>query len=363
MRHRGISAGMIGLVIAAFRLSAIVGQVFWGNICDRYQTNRKVFIITSTLILIFSMLLFLASANWQFYAAAILLGFCQNSTATNMDTWLLKYYNGSQAVYGPALAIGSLGYGIFIFFYGKWIADYGFGIVPYFLIFFTCISILNAAFIPEAPIDSTVKKVKMNRSDMKILFKNSEFVFLLIILFFVGLTIMGMSQIKPMIWEHMDAGVVYHGYDLSAGIVLQVPVFFMATRFSRISAQKRLAVAVFLYLASVSMTIMATHPLMVVLATTIAGTGYGFILPSMREIVRKTAPEQMATTAQGLGDAMFLSVSGMTGAIISGLAIDIIGFKTLLIVFWFMQTLLFVFVLYKLSAKPGGNDRKGNVAL
>jgi len=347
LRQKGISAGLIGIIIASYRLSSIGGQIFWGNICDRYQSNKKVYILTNILIFICSMMLFKAAVSWQMVVSAMLLGFCQNPTLTNMDTWLLKYYNGSQAVYGPALAAGSLAYGIFIFFYGRQVAGHGFDIVPYFLGICVALSVINAAFTPEQPVDNTVRKVKMNKDDIKILFKNQEFIFLLIILFFVGFTMIGMNQIKPMIWEYMNAGVVYQGYDSSAAMVLQTPVFFAAASLSRIAPHKRLTVAVILYLVSVSIALVATVPMLVVFATMIGGMGYGILLPSMREIIRKTAPEKMATTAQGLGDAVFASVSGMTGAILSGVAIDFMGFKSLLIILLLIQIMLLIFVLYK----------------
>ena len=347
MRGKGTSAGTIGAIIAIYRLSSIGGQVFWGNICDKYQTNKKVFILTNVLLYLFTMVVFTAANSIQLFLGAALLGFCQNPTLTNMDTWLLKYYKGSQAVYGPALAAGSLTYGIFVFFYGKLIATHGYGIMPYFMGIFVLASIINAVFTPDALADDSARKSAMNKEDIKFLFKNSEFVFLLTILFFIGFTMISMGQIKPMMWEHMQAGVVYQGYDASAAMALQTPMFLMASRLSSIAPRKRLCAAVILYLISISFALVAPVPQLVVSATLIAGMGYGILLPALREIVRKIAPEKMATTAQGLADAVFGSVSGVTGALLAGVAIDFIGFKAFIMILWCMLILLLIFVLYK----------------
>ena len=40
----GMASSVLSLVIAAYQLLALGGGFFWGGLCDRLETNRKIFI-------------------------------------------------------------------------------------------------------------------------------------------------------------------------------------------------------------------------------------------------------------------------------------------------------------------------------
>ena len=86
VRSKGISATYIGIMLAVFMLSAVVGQFFWGAICDRFQSNKKVFILTNALLLCVSILFYLSPSPVMLLSTYAILGFIQSPTNANMDT-------------------------------------------------------------------------------------------------------------------------------------------------------------------------------------------------------------------------------------------------------------------------------------
>ena len=359
VRTKGISPTYIGFMGAAFMLCAVIGQFFWGSICDRFQSNKVVFILTNTLLLVVSFVFYLTSSPALIFITYAAMGFLQSPTASNLDTWILKNANNNVAQYGPIRSMGSLGFAIFIFFYGTLVNSKGYWVMPIFLASFTVISILTALTITEIKTDTNqVIVTKITISDIKALFLRKSYLFLLVILFFAGFSSTSMLQNKVLIWEHLHAPIAYQGYDSSISALFQVPFLFLTAILTRINVRIRLTIGIFFTFIMLLVVYFARIPQMVVVGSLLSGIGYGLLLPSMREIITTSTPEKLRTTAQGLGDAVYANLSGIIGCFLSGIIIDLFDIKTMVLISAIVFLIPLTLSLFALIPKKCKNHNK-----
>ncbi len=43
--YRGYPQSLVSIMVAIYMICAFAGQFFWGSMCDRLRTNKKVFIL------------------------------------------------------------------------------------------------------------------------------------------------------------------------------------------------------------------------------------------------------------------------------------------------------------------------------
>ena len=110
----GLTASALSRMLAVYMITCFAGALFWGRICDRLKTNRKVFIGSFlAVVLIAAVITWLAPVN---ISLAIMLypvmGFMLSSLGSNLDAWMLRSFHKDGSLYGKARAIGSLGYSL-----------------------------------------------------------------------------------------------------------------------------------------------------------------------------------------------------------------------------------------------------------
>ena len=152
---------------------------------------------------------------------------------------------------------------------------------------------------------------------------------------------------KALIWEDLNASIAYQGYDGCICAIAQFPVFMMASRFNRISPYKRLLIAVAMDLGMFIIDYFARIPQLIVAGSVLNGVAYAFMVASFREIIQKNTSYKLSTTAQGIGDAFYMSLSGVFGSLLSGWLADLFGMKPMILTLALLQliplTLCFFF--------------------
>ena len=163
-RDRNLSAALIGVMAALYKLAAVFGQFFWGGLCDKTGGNKKIFAAANGITILASLGFYFFPGNYSMLFFYALLGFVQVPAASVLDTWVITYMTrkGSSS-YGPIRSMGSLGYAVFIFFYGMMIAKYGYAVMPWFFTVFSVLTILAAKTVPDAKTVNERKK-KMIKS-------------------------------------------------------------------------------------------------------------------------------------------------------------------------------------------------------
>lgn len=344
---KGMSPSMLSIMLAGYMLCAFFGQFFWGSLCDRLNTNKKIFRIGNLLLILLYVCIYFSSNLSLTIVLYGMLGFVQPPLASNLDTWLLKSFRHRPQVYGPARGCASLGFALFMLGFGYLIQHQGFCVMPIAAFFFIMLNLLISSSIPDSP--KIVSGSKMSVKDIGALSKVPRYVFLLIVLFFLGFAISPLNNLKIILLTRVGGNVSYQGFDSFMACFSQFPFFFMAGKLSRFKVNHRLLLCSILPLCSMIITFLAVSPTMVIMGSVITAISYGILLPTTREIVTKNVSSSLQTTGHGVSDAIYGSFSGVLSLVMVGQIIDNYGIKIVLLICMALQSVAVVMVTLKLK--------------
>ncbi len=123
----GMPEGVLSLLLAAYMLTSFGGAFFWGRLCDRKETNRRIFLPVFFSATLLSALAFLAAGRSLLLSSFLYLalGFLVSSLGTNLDAWMLRSFRHDSAMYGRARGTGSAGYAAAMLVGGQLIRLFG----------------------------------------------------------------------------------------------------------------------------------------------------------------------------------------------------------------------------------------------
>lgn len=317
---RELSTSFVGTVMSLYTVAAFFGQFFWGYLCDRLGSNRKVVILSCILSAVLYAVVFFMESPWLILVSYAALGFVMPCLVASIDTWILKVYADTPSAYGPIRASGSLGYAVFIFFYGSWLMQAGYSLMLWVGIFFLGCVVLLCFFLPEGAAVQT----RSHSSEGKVKI-DKIWVLFFIFLFLSGIAAVPLSNMVAVLIENVNGTVVQQSYCLFASALAQVPLMLLAVKLKRVSPILRMEVGAGCYCLALFMAGIASSPWVIVGAALIQGTGFGIVLPAMREYVFDGAPRGKETVMQGIADAINTSLAGAAGSLMVGWLADAIG--------------------------------------
>lgn len=348
---KGMSNTELSLLLAVYMLFAFLGQFFWGAVCDKLRTNKKIFILSNILVLTLNLLIYVFAGNTVLIAVFYpLLGFVMVPIPSNLDAWLLKCFAHRPQVYGPARGWSSIGYAVFMLGYGMLISNLGYWIMPIFVTVLTVSTVIIALTQPDSP-PPEGPKAAFKIKDIGKLIHIKPYMYLIVILLFTGLAVAPINNMKIVVLESVGGNVSHQGFDSFFMCLCQFPFFFLAGKLRFLSQKMRLLLAAGGTMIMIVMNLFAFSPYMVIAASCFNAISYSILLPTMREITEANVDPTLRTTAHGVTDAVYQSLAGMIALLYGGAVMDNFGMKILFTVCIVMQAVPLIMTLIKLFGK------------
>ncbi len=324
----GMSNTVLSIMLAVFMLTSFIGAFFWGNLCDRLRSNKKIFIPAFSVAILLSLLIFyFASRNiWISTILYPIFGFISSPLGSNLDAWMLRTFHQNAATYGKARSVGSVGYAVTALVMGLLINRFGYQLIPIGSLLTGGIVLILAALMKEVPME-VIQKENHKVNPMKLL-SIKPYVFMLIIIFFTGLSISPINNLKIIILQSVGGDVGILGIDSFLGVMVQALFIFSSGMLRRLSTNLRLFLVALCVLIPMILTFTATSSFMIILGTIINNISYGIMLPTTREITEKSVSDDLKNTAHALSDAMYGSFAGIIALLYSGTMMDHFGAKS-----------------------------------
>lgn len=345
----GMDAKQVGVLASGFTAGALVGQWVFGWFCDKLHTIRRVFVAVGVLSYLAVVAIFIAPKTMPVIAPLyFLLGFLQSPLPTMLDAWILNTYPTQPQRYGEIRAWGSLGYAVFMMFFGSVIQHFGYGVSLVAAGILMGSLLVLACRMPDRAVQTARGTASAERS----LWKNGPFLFVILVGFLIGLASSPLMQFNALYFNAVGGTLSHQGIALCTSALLQVPIMLSARRMVHIPVRIRLMISAGMYVLCCVLIATARTPLQIILANVFQGVGYGLWLPTLREAVFSTAPRSMASTAQGICDAVTVAVAGIVSSLIAGNLIDSMGIAPFMVVC--ILTQLLTVVLLVLGKNQGG---------
>ena len=323
---------MISIFLASYLLTSLLGSVFWGSVCDRFQTNRKVS-IACFLIAGFAMYaIFFSEGNGVLLALLYpILGFVALPHAVNIDSWLLLVCKNDLSIYGKIRCTPSIMYAVTSVVLGRLIAAHGYFLMLVFGTFFLMTGIAAAVMLPEGEkVVQDKEKQDVGRGSVKQVFHSESYRYLVVLLFLIGLAIAPMNHLKTAILENVGGSVSDLGIDGFISAITQVPFIACADKVEKLSLRVRYLFVTGLPCIACLLAYCAVSPVMIFAGSGLINSGIGILLPTMRSVTETSVSPSLRNLGHNIADTVFNSITGMLSLVCSGIVIGMFGVKSML---------------------------------
>lgn len=329
MLECGLSSTFLSIVLAIFMVFSFAGAFFWGGLCDKKKSNKKIFIpefIGAVCIALF--IYFMADKNVMVSALCYpLFGFIVAPLGSSLDAWMLRSFYQDGNIYGRARGTGSAGYAIAALVIGQLTNYLGYIILPICMVITSVTVLLITFLMKEMPYKEHKQEVQQEKQDPRLLLKIGPYVFLLITLFLTGLAISPYNNLKIVVLKSVGGDVGMLGIDSFIGVMVQAVFIFVSGKLKKFPRYVRLLFMSVCVAITLSLAATASNPYMIVLGSVFANISYGVMLPTAREITESTVSGSLKNTAHSLSDAMFGYAAGMIALLYSGTLMDAFGVR------------------------------------
>ncbi|MBQ7057885.1 MAG: MFS transporter [Firmicutes bacterium] len=329
MLEKGMSASTLGILLAIQMGCAFAGSIFWGRYVDRNQASRRFFLIGVTSTAIFGILLFLFAGNIPaLFILYPLFGFMMGPIGTTLDSWAIAVMHHVSAG-AKSRTFGTLGYAFTMLLSGQIISRFGYRFVPFIAGALILVAVLVALTQPEIEKQDTRKSPVSietgSKGSMKEILRSRRYLLLVAVVFFTGMAIGPISNMKVLVFESVGGDVSFLGWDAFIGCLIQSPFLIFSDKIRRIKSEHRLLLGGCAALTYALLVFLARAPFMVVLGTIFTNISFGLLFPTMREITEESVSGNLRTTANSIVDVAYGSVANMIASAWSGAVMENAG--------------------------------------
>ena len=196
---------------------------------------------------------------------------------------------------------------------------------------FIVITFIISIFTQDSPVEQGAK-TSISMKDIMSIMRIPIYLLIIVMMFFIGLAIAPVNNLKIMVLESVGGGVAIQGVDSFIGCISQFTLFFFSGAFAVIPAKKRLFGCSVMILIALGVNLLATAPWMVVVGSVILFGSYSILIPAAREVVRVNIEYKYQTTANGLVDAFYGSLAGTISLLYAGTLADAVSVKFMVLV-------------------------------
>ena len=341
----GMESSVLSLVIAAYQLLALGGGFFWGGLCDRLETNRKIFIpVFAGYLVCMSLTYYFGTRNLplacvMYFAAGFLIA----SMGTNLDVWILRTVHYDPDYFGVIRGIGSMGWAVAVLICGFLIDAYGYSVMVISSLILAAATYVFVFILKEPP----YVREKRTRVRARDLVGNRNYVFLIVVILLCGMAISPVGNLQAVFLQEVGGDVGMLGIDSFVGVTFQGLFIIISGKLERLSAHLRMVLMCALLAAELTVTGLAQSPFLIIMGMVFANVSYGIMMPTMRELVTRYVPEHLRNTAHSLSDLIFGSLSAIISLIYSSALIHSFGMKSIVAVGLFIIAVPMLLTLKK----------------
>ncbi|TCO78037.1 MFS transporter [Marinisporobacter balticus] len=325
---KGLDNIQIGTILGINSFIAIFAQPFWGMVSDRMQSIKKVFIILLSIAVILI-------GSLPFYEGVILLGiifvvitFFETALAPLLDGWIImSIQSESEISYGTIRLWGSLGFALMVYIFGQLIEIKGVWILYVGYAFLGIITIFLCSRVNvDDPIASKVtKNLKISR-----LFKNYDYSAFLVFAMVLFIPHRAAFIFLPRVMDAVGGNKVHLGIALSTMALSEVPIFLFSKKFIyRVKPIYILLFSTIFFILRQILFYIASSPIHIILIQMLQGFSFALFLTGAVYYMDSLAPQELKATAQTVGSAVFIGMSGISGSYGGGWIIENYGIANL----------------------------------
>ena len=332
---KGLNSVTIGTINSLGIIASILGYYVLGYIADKAKSSG---ILIGALLPVMAFSLFLIQTSASIIV--ICFSFCacmflKFPFEPIMDAWAIESNSATSRYFGVIRSGGSLGFGICVAFIGMKITNTEFGSAFYSSYVAICVLFLYILYLSKKVGITRTENAKntdsgrqIGISDIKSLFKNKEYVTLLILCVCFGVPASIIKVYTPFLFTHLGGGVGEHSKLLAISALAEIP-FFWASPFllKKYNTLTLMAYSSLFLIASTLIYLLAPSAKYLIGAGLLLTVQFSVFNPAIRYGVSRIAPANLKTTAQVVMASAYGGISLCLGSFLGGFMIKIFDVK------------------------------------
>lgn len=325
---KGLRNSTIGAILCVNSIVVVLAQPFWGAASDWLHSVKKVFILCLSFAAV--LILSLPLSQTVLLTGAILAAatFFESPLAPLLDSWVVREIKDKPEIsYGTIRLWGSMSFTVVVLICGMLIDLYGIQVI---FIVFGVLAVLTILLCSRIKTNNSVMLSSIRNVKIGKLVKNYYYITFLIFALTLFIPHKSAYFFLPNLISQVGGNKVHLGIAVAVMALSEVPVLFsskyLIDRFKPV--QLILMSTVFFTLRQFLLSV-AVLPVHVILIQCFQGLSYSLFLVGSVYYIDSLTPQELKSTAQTVGTAIFFGMSGIVGSYGGGWIIDRLGLVAL----------------------------------
>ena len=323
----GYSAFQRGFILSGYAAATIILQLLFGIVSDRYQTAKKIIVISLCVYGVVSALLFAAQNAMiaVYFVLVSLSGGLLNACCGMFDTWILGCREEVRRNLSFIKTFGSIGWAIGSMAASLIISLFSYRGLGISIAVIVLLALVNLTALPD--IEKIEARNRLSSSDFKKLMFDRRYMLLVVILTLLYSMVIAnnCTVIDKMIDLQASDAQISMKWTLQS--LLEIPTYlagsYLLTRFGGLKL---------LRLSSVMLTLqfvlftLADNPSVIIGASALQLFSTPIILVASKMLILEIAPKKLKNSSQLIALSIFSGVSSLVIPVAAGFLSEQIGF-------------------------------------
>jgi len=341
LKYKGLSGIEIGWVLAIGPFASIISQPFWGYLSDKYQTIKRMLILSIIGMLIMSIIFFQMNTLTTILIFGAFFYFFSSPVGGLSDSLAQRRALDLRVPFGSIRTWGSIGFAFSSLVVGEILTQFGIQYIVWPYVILGSILLIIAFKVTDVNTEGTPITLK----DLSTIAKNTPFILFLLLMMLITITHRANDSFVSIFVTELGGTEGLAGTAWFIALISEATVFATAGFWFR-----KYQPVTFVIIAGIIYTFrwfiygMTSNPYMIVFLQLTHGISFAVFYVAAIDYVTKIIPSRLHSSGHLIFYSVMFGLSGIFGSLGGGAMMEHFGLPSLYFIMGVMTSLGVIFL-------------------